>query len=66
MTSSEDHGHDGHHVPPLLPEPKTPMWLPALGGVIFVLAGALFVAMPRTATATPQEAPADAGAAPAH
>lgn len=37
----EEHlGDDSHaHGPPPPPEPKTPMWLPALGAVLFLMAG---------------------------
>ena len=31
---ADSHAHAAH-----LPEPKTPMWLPALGATLFLLAG---------------------------
>lgn len=40
---SHAHGsHDAHghgHTPPAPPEPRTPMWLPALGAVLFLAVG---------------------------
>jgi hypothetical protein len=42
---SEAHGNasDPHgHAPPALPEPKTPMWLPALGAVLFLTVGLIW------------------------
>jgi hypothetical protein len=41
------------------PEPKTPMWLPALGAVLFLLVGLLWGLWPSPAK------PADAAAPPA-
>lgn len=41
-----------------LPEPKTPMWLPALGAALFVVAAIVWAVMP---SSTP---PAQADAAP--
>jgi hypothetical protein len=65
---SETHGNpsDPHsHGPPVLPEPKTPMWLPALGGVLFLTVGLIWGLMPSSApAATDGTAPA-ASAAPA-
>lgn len=45
---SETHGNPGdkHHTPAALPEPKTPMWLPALGAVLFLLAGIAWAMAP--------------------
>ena len=48
---SETHGNpsDTHaDAPPALPEPKTPMWLPALGAVLFLTAGLIWGMMPST------------------
>jgi hypothetical protein len=52
MTSSDgNHGPshaaaDGHeeadHGPPPLPEPHTPMWLPAVGAVLFLTVGLIW------------------------
>jgi hypothetical protein len=38
---SEAHGNasDHNHTPASPPEPKTPMWLPALGVALFLTAG---------------------------
>jgi hypothetical protein len=49
---------------PPLPEPATPMWLPALGAVLFLLAGVWWAARPADKPESPAaEAGADAGAA---
>lgn len=37
---SHGHGHD--HGPPPPPEPKTPMWLTAVGAVLFLLVGLIW------------------------
>ena len=42
---SETHGNasDHHsHEPTAPPEPKTPMWLPALGAVLFLMVGLIW------------------------
>lgn len=65
--SSDGHGH-GHahdHGPPPPPEPKTPMWLTAVGAVLFLLVGLIWGLAPSSedASKTPEAAPAaDAGA----
>ncbi len=68
---SETHGNpsDHHaHEPPAPPEPKTPMWLPALGAVLFLTAGLLWALSPSaksesdTGADTAGSAAADAGA----
>lgn len=44
-TMSETHGNstDPHaHVSAGPPEPKTPMWLPALGAVLFLMVGLIW------------------------
>ncbi len=45
-------------------EPKTPMWLPALGAALFVCAGLYWAVSPSSAPAAPTEAAASASAAP--
>ncbi len=35
-----------HHAPAPLPEPPTPMWLPALGGALFLIAGIWWAVTP--------------------
>jgi hypothetical protein len=74
MSASEGN-HVGHGpLPP--PEPKTPMWLPAVGAVLFLTVGLVWGlsgpskdateggSAAATASAAPAAAP-DAGAAPA-
>jgi hypothetical protein len=73
--SATEGNHVGHGPPPP-PEPKTPMWLPAVGAVLFLTVGLAWglggpskdatddAAAAGTATAEPAAAP-DAGAAPA-
>ena len=34
--------HGDGHSPPPLPEPQTPMWLPAVGAVLFLTVGLLW------------------------
>jgi hypothetical protein len=53
---------DSSHDPPLPPEPETPMWLPALGAVLFFLAAVWFLAGSTSASAAAASAE-DAGAA---
>ena len=42
-TSEGNHGASEHaaeaHAPPALPEPQTPMWLPAVGALLFLTVG---------------------------
>ncbi|MBX3220907.1 MAG: hypothetical protein KF795_10330 [Labilithrix sp.] len=59
---SETHGNpsDHHHAPPAPPEPKTPMWLSALGAVLFLIAGLIWGLSP--SSTQPGEQPA--GSAP--
>ena len=41
--SDEDvDGHEEDHGPPPPPEPHTPMWLPAVGAVLFLTVGLLW------------------------
>jgi hypothetical protein len=63
MSDAHDDHHDaaGHHAPPPLPEPSTPMWLPALGAALFVLAGVWWVAMPHNDASAEAGANGDAG-----
>lgn len=66
---SSAHGHD--HGPPPPPEPKTPMWLTAVGAVLFLLVGLIWGLSPSSSDGAESTggnaAPAaDAGAAPAH
>ena len=53
------HGHDG---PPIPPEPQTPMWLPALGAVLFLAVGLWWATRPAPPAAIAQDSAADAGA----
>jgi len=34
-----EHDAHAHHGPPPPPEPKTPMWLPAVGALLFLTVG---------------------------
>lgn len=67
---SETHGNssDPHaHGPPALPEPKTPMWLPALGAVLFLIAGLVWGLVPSAKDASGDAPPAGgAGTAASH
>jgi hypothetical protein len=56
--------HAGSHAsPPTPPEPETPLWLTALGAVLFALVGVWWLATPSAATADASgSAAADAGA----
>lgn len=73
MSTTEEFHVDsahGHHGPPPPPEPKTPMWLPAVGAVLFLAVGLLWGLSTPSKEPAP-EAPAasaepgtDAGAAP--
>jgi hypothetical protein len=71
---SETHGNpsDHHsHEPPVPPEPKTPLWLTALGAVLFLMVGLIWGLSPMSKTEG-GEAPggaaagADAGAPARH
>ncbi len=46
-------------------EPKTPMWLPALGALLFLLAGIWWATRPSAPDEVKADAPAAASAAPA-
>jgi hypothetical protein len=54
---------DSDHGPAAPPEPKTPMWLPALGAVLFLLVGLAWALSPTPAPAQTGSAPAASGAA---
>ncbi|MCA9588130.1 MAG: hypothetical protein KC657_22560 [Myxococcales bacterium] len=54
---------DSHHGPAAPPEPKTPMWLPALGAVLFLLVGLAWALSPASPPPTTDAAPAASGAA---
>lgn len=58
----EEHlGDDSHaHGPPPPPEPKTPMWLPAVGAVLFLMVGLLWA----LSDSTPETRDSKGGAAP--
>jgi hypothetical protein len=64
-THSEPHSqgdadaHDEHHGPPPPPEPKTPMWLPAVGALLFLTVGLVW------ALSTPSQETQDTSANPA-
>jgi hypothetical protein len=63
---SESHGNpsDPHgHTPAGPPEPKTPMWLPALGAVLFLTVGILWGLRPAAKGGADVPAAATAGAA---
>gem|GEM_PF-1689437 len=65
------HGaHDAHHGPPPPAEPHTPMWLPAVGAVLFLTVGLLWALSDSTPNPADPAAPqatttATATAAPA-
>jgi hypothetical protein len=59
MSETQGNPSDAHsHAPAGPPEPKTPMWLPALGAVLFLAAGLLWGLMP-AATDSASDAPAE-------
>ncbi len=62
---SETHGNasDHHHAPPALPEPKTPMWLTALGAVLFLIVGLIWGLTPDPANGAGADTKADTPAA---
>jgi len=60
---------DDHHGPPPPPEPKTPLWLPAVGGALFLTVGLSWALStppkdPTETMATPDPAAASAQPAP--
>ena len=58
--SHADSQGDAHaHAPPALPEPHTPMWLPAVGALLFLTVGLLW------ALSTPSKELPDLSAMPA-
>jgi hypothetical protein len=63
---SESHGNpsDPHaHAPAGPPEPKTPMWLPTLGAVLFLTVGIFWGLRPAAKDGADTPAAAAAGAA---
>lgn len=61
---SGGHHHAGaHHGPPPPPEPKTPMWLPAVGAVLFLTVGLVWGLGGSSKDATTDTAPAATGTA---
>jgi hypothetical protein len=54
-----DHAEAHDHGPPAPPEPNTPMWLPAVGALLFLTAGLAW------ALSTPPKETADLSAIPA-
>ena len=79
-SKADSHGHDDDHGPPPPPEPHTPMWLPAVGALLFLSVGLIWAlstpsqpapegsAAPRNpaANVAPDAGAAPARAAPAH
>lgn len=69
------HGSSHGHGPPPPPEPKTPMWLPAVGAILFLTVGLIWGLSSPSKDATAETSPAasasvnaaaaDGGAAPA-
>ncbi|MEA2750669.1 MAG: hypothetical protein QOI41_4812 [Myxococcales bacterium] len=56
---ADDHAEAQDHGPPTPPEPNTPMWLPAVGALLFLTAGLAW------ALTTPPAETADTSAIPA-
>src|SRR3954469_18037006 len=66
---ADDHAEEHDHGPPPPPEPQTPMWLPAVGALLFLTVGLVWAlstppkettdlsAMPATSAAPVQRAP---------
>jgi hypothetical protein len=48
---------------PELEEPKTPMWLPALGGALFLALAVWWIAAPAAPPPAPEPEPASAASA---
>ena len=64
MSASE--GNHAAHGPPPPPEPKTPMWLPAVGAVLFLTVGLVWgLSGPSKDATADSAAAASASAAPA-
>lgn len=62
----DDAEHAGHHSPPPPPEPHTPMWLPAVGALLFLTVGLVWaLTTPPKETTDLSGIPADSSAAPA-
>ncbi len=67
MSESASHSasHDGH-APPPLDEPKSPMWLPALGAALFIAVGLWWAVTPSPPPPPPDDTePAAAAPQPA-
>ncbi len=65
MSGTHGNSGDNHHGPAAPPEPKTPMWLPALGVFLFLVAGLMWgLSASDSAEGAPGGTAADAGAAP--
>ena len=63
MSASEGNPGDPHaHGPPPPPEPKTPMWLPALGAVLFLTVGLVWALTPTSKNETEAVPAGSAGA----
>jgi hypothetical protein len=56
---AEDDAHEEDHGPPPPPEPQTPMWLPAVGAVLFLSVGLIW------ALSTPPKDPTETMGSPA-
>lgn len=63
MSGTHGNASDHHHAPPALPEPKTPMWLPALGAVLFLIVGLLWGLTPDSTNGSGADTKTDTPAA---
>lgn len=61
MSATEGNHSSGAPLPP--PEPKTPMWLPAVGGVLFLTVGLIWGLSGPSKDATPESTAAPTGTA---
>jgi hypothetical protein len=64
MTESASHDTSHAHEPPPPDEPKSPMWLPALGAALFITVGLWWAVTPSPPPPPPEEPEAAASAAP--
>jgi hypothetical protein len=62
MASAQSHASHSTHALSLAAEPKSPMWLPALGLALFALGGTTFALWPEDAPPPAAEASATASA----
>ena len=63
---ADSHDSHGHHSPPPPPEPHTPMWLPAVGALLFLTVGLLWaLTTPAKETTDLSGIPAGSATAPA-